>query len=178
MTLGKMPKLLGALVLANCAMSAQALNGDSGQLIRDGGTHVVEHLASGSDNGASLRKASGEEFLFVDNAAGQTTFSRSSLVAYGNVAAEEPVFSSQGPAYNLSRLAYPAPGYADSGNFPDAWVQVAFEDKIVPSDQDFSDVVFRARTVGGSVPEPASLVLVGVGLAGLGLARRRRNSGR
>ncbi len=46
-------------------------------------------------------------------------------------------------------------------------------------DADYNDFIVRVNLTSGgpqSVPEPASLGLIGLGLLGLGLARRRRNS--
>ena len=181
MTLKNISKLLGTLVLATCALSAQALQVNSGHLIYDGGTLIVENLNSdsGYDNSIYLRKASGAgEFLFVDDTGGQKSFSQSSLAGYGIDPGEELVFFITAPDYYLPRYSFPVLGLARITSLPDAWFEVAFEDKIVGSDRDFNDAVFRAKTVAASVPEPASLALVGLGLVGLGLVRRRRNADR
>jgi len=42
------------------------------------------------------------------------------------------------------------------------------------SDGDFDDFVVGVRSVSRSVPEPGTLALLGLGLAGLGLSRRRK----
>jgi hypothetical protein len=55
---------------------------------------------------------------------------------------------------------------------------VGTEDMWKFGDWDYNDVVFDVQANGGSVPEPATMMLLGTGVAGIGAAARRRRRSR
>ena len=177
---------LGALTLLSAAMAvpnlsqASAIVGPGGQIFATGGNVQVEVLPSSSGYtneidffyGVSLSSLT---FIGFDNfitTVNLGAFSTGQELVFG-IRGPEGTFLMGGGSRNADGRIHAnvANDFIASG-FSEAWY-VGFEDLYGGGDRDYNDAIIRVSQTT-PVPEPGTLGLLGLGLAGLGMFRRRK----